>query len=934
MKQTESKYQCIPFWSWNDELDEEGLVKQVEWMHEQGVGGFFMHARGGLKTEYLGEQWFKCIEACSKKAQELGMEAYAYDENGWPSGFVGGKLLDDIENHDKYLTAEYGPYDKNAMASYDVSGDSLKRVTEGENCLNVYEHYAASTADIMNGEVVDQFIALTHEEYKKRDTYGLKGFFTDEPQYYRWGVPYSKVVKPYFKEVYGEDLLDGIGFLFEKKEGYRAFRYKYWKALQELMLKNFAKKIYDWCDENGYNLTGHYVEENLMGTQMWCCGGIMPFYEYEHIPGIDWLGRGIGSKELAAKQVGSVAQQLGKKQIISETYGCCGWDVTPLELKWIAEHQYVGGVNLMCQHLLPYTEHGQRKRDYPAHYSDINPWVKKNFREFNDYFSVLGKTLAESNENVNVGILHPIRSTYFEYDRRRDDNHWCVKELDVAFLDLIEDFGAKQIPHHYLDETLLAKYGKVEGKKLVLGNCAYEYVVLPKMYTMDKTTEALLREFVKVGGKVWLSDAKPEYLEGEKYDYDYLESNVTLADIQKAEAVAEESAIIRTAYRTADNGEKFIYAMNRGGATTVKFNLKEGQCFKAYDILKDEYYNLPAEVHFDEWQSYLLYIVEGKGEAQKALKPLTLGKKFTVTNVPENYLTLDFVRYSEDGVNYSEPIHHMGVFNEMLQKRYKGKLYLKYEFTVEDIPEKCVLLAEDTNTVWVEFNGEKVEKKGVYEVEKYTFVYDLAGKMKKGKNEVVILIDYFQSEQVYYALFGENVTESLKNCLAYDTDIEAVYLMGSFGVAGDFKAGKNDKIVIGDNFRLVAQKKEVTDLVEEGYPFFAGDICLKQTVNVEDTNSELFIDDRFQMIEVKVNGQYAGKMMFSKRLDLSNYLVKGENEIELILTVGNRNLYGPFHTKEQENFSVGPYTFERMGTWENGKSPLLCDGYAFVKTIV
>ena len=190
MRETEKKYQCIPFWSWNDELDEKGLVEQVEWMNENGVGGFFMHARGGLKTEYLGEKWFDCIKACSEKAEELGMEAYAYDENGWPSGFVGGKLLDDIENHDRYLTFKIGEYDENALVSYDMSGAGLRRINEPcENCLNVYQHYAASTADVLNGEVVDKFIAMTHEEYKKRDTYSLKGFFTDEPQYYRWGTP-------------------------------------------------------------------------------------------------------------------------------------------------------------------------------------------------------------------------------------------------------------------------------------------------------------------------------------------------------------------------------------------------------------------------------------------------------------------------------------------------------------------------------------------------------------------------------------------------------------------------------------------------------------------------------------------------------------------------------------------------------------------------
>lgn len=87
-----------------------------------------MHARGGLKTEYLGEKWFRCVEACCKRAQELGMEAYAYDENGWPSGFVGGKLLEDLENHDRYLTYEIGEYDEKALVSYDISGEALRRV--------------------------------------------------------------------------------------------------------------------------------------------------------------------------------------------------------------------------------------------------------------------------------------------------------------------------------------------------------------------------------------------------------------------------------------------------------------------------------------------------------------------------------------------------------------------------------------------------------------------------------------------------------------------------------------------------------------------------------------------------------------------------------------------------------------------------------------
>ena len=130
-KEVPNKYRSFPFWSWNDELDEKELIKQIDWMHENGIGGFFMHARGGLTTPYLGEKWFSCVRACLKRAKELGMEAYAYDENGWPSGFAGGKILEDESNRDCYLTYTIGEFDPKADVSYDISGEKLVRCNKG-----------------------------------------------------------------------------------------------------------------------------------------------------------------------------------------------------------------------------------------------------------------------------------------------------------------------------------------------------------------------------------------------------------------------------------------------------------------------------------------------------------------------------------------------------------------------------------------------------------------------------------------------------------------------------------------------------------------------------------------------------------------------------------------------------------------------------------
>ena len=935
MKQVEKKYRSLPFWSWNGKLDKDELVKQVEWMNEKGIGGFFMHARGGLTTEYLGKEWFECIEVCAKRAKELGMEAYAYDENGWPSGFAGGKLLEDIENHDKYLTCSYGDYDESAMASFVVGKRALKKAKAGDTeCLNIYENYSASTADILNPEVVDKFIELTHEEYKARDKYGIKGFFTDEPQYYRWGMPYTKVLPEYFERVYGESIYDGIGLLFEKKEGYRDFRYKYWKALQSLMLDNFAKKIYEWCDKYGYKLTGHYIEESCLCGQMNCCGGIMPFYEYEHIPGIDYLGVRI-TEEMGAKQADSVAAQLGKKQVLTETFAACGWDISPLQLKVIAESQYVAGVNLMCQHLLPYKENGQRKRDYPSHFSDVNPWIKKSFDSFNGYFSYLGKLLANSLEYVNVGVLHPIRSAYFDYEVNSREPYNGLIDLEKPFYALMTKLCNMGIGHHYLDESLLAKYGKVKGTQLILGKCKYDYVIIPTIYTMDKTTEALLKKYISNGGKVLLYGKKPQYLEGKKYSYDYLKTNTSYGEIQKNQPYAivqGKDCDVRCAYRTDKKGRSFIYAVNLGKETDVSFKLKEGTSFKSYDILSDKYESVPTRLHFDMGQSYILYVDNEKPQKQKNLKKLYLEDSYTIKGEVDNFITLDTLSYSFDGKEYTSPRYHLCAFDELLHKKHKGKVYLKYEVNIDTCPQKCLLLAEKTSITSMKVNGKTVKAEGESPLELAKLCYNIADKLKKGKNEIVMTIDYYQGENVYYALFGENVTESLKNCLAYDTDIEPVYLVGDFGVYGSF-TDVDDKLVSGEGFYLGEQKKQVISLIKDGYPFFSGELTLTQKVNLSDTGYELCVPKQFHLIDVRVNGKYVGRMMFSKRLDISHYLKAGKNEIELTVTLGNRNLLGPFHTHGEHEF-IGPDTFERFGTWQNGKSKHYNPKYTFVKGIL
>ncbi len=90
LEQPPAEFRGAPFWSWNGRLEETELRRQIRVMRDMGFGGFFMHSRLGLNTEYLSPEWFRCVNACIDEAKKLGMSAWLYDEDRYSSGSVGG----------------------------------------------------------------------------------------------------------------------------------------------------------------------------------------------------------------------------------------------------------------------------------------------------------------------------------------------------------------------------------------------------------------------------------------------------------------------------------------------------------------------------------------------------------------------------------------------------------------------------------------------------------------------------------------------------------------------------------------------------------------------------------------------------------------------------------------------------------------------------
>lgn len=899
-----TEYKSIPFWSWNSTLDEAQLCRQIEDMHKAGMGGFIIHARTGLQEEYLGEKWFSCISACLKKAGQLQMKVWIYDENGWPSGFVGGKLLENEIYRARFLEYQVGAYDPSAFAIFVETETGYKRTENPIQGIreyhNVYLRVSPANTDILNPKVVDAFIGETHEKYYERfpDSFGkeLVGFFTDEPQFYRWATPYTPCAEPYF-----EDIRDGLIWLFVKDEAGWAFRTKYYSVLNTLYTESFYKKLYDWCESHHCKLTGHSVEEGCLHGQMYGGAAVMPSYAYEHIPGIDWLGREC-TVETAPRQVASAASQLGKKQILTETFGCCGYDVTPRELKSIGQAQYFHGVNLMCQHLYPYTLAGRGKTDHPPVFSPHGNWFE-GFGIFNTYFDRLGCIVTNTEDRYDVAVLHPIRAVWLEYLRSEDDQ--SVMRMQRQYGQMIETLRRRGILFQFVDEAILEKHGSIENGCLRVGRSLYDKLIIPDMLSLGARTSSLLQAYT---GKLLLM-GELTHIDGKRQTVP-LRSNTTmdeLAALRQIPFSCQDGNTVLTARKGELGDFLFLQNVSPTDNSTVCFqNIASRYCKLDLEQLETE--PISDTLTLKPWEGVILLRDENACPAAYTETAQDITDRFSVTGVSDNYFVMDWVQISKDGAKFWEKLPVPGCFEMLLRENYQGRLFVRHTFTVQDkIPLK--LMMERARLLSAKVNGQDITlRNSTFDV---NFVEaDITEALKPGENEFVYALDFYQHEGVHFALFDPMATESLRNCLYFDTSIENVYLQGDFTVDENMVLSKRS-----------AYPPVTSRLYQEGYPFFKGSLTLSGTFSWDGAGVvRLMPQGRFMTADLTVNGHKTSIVLDDAR-DITALAQKGENTVSITLYSSLRNLFGPHHFKlNPEPTGVSPDHFEFRGQWHDGKT--------------
>ncbi len=552
-----SCYRGAPFWAWNGIPDRARLQKQIKIFKEMGFGGFYIHARTGLSTPYLGPDFLDAVAYSVQLAERENMQVHLYDEDRFPSGSVGGLIgknprfrartlslsktylpgllprEEAMEKGTDYLVGAYriawnpdGTMHTYTRV-YDVPQENLYYAYSVVNRNEAWFN-GSCYADLLNPDAVRAFIQNTHEVYKARfgDKFGksIPTVFTDEPQLSVYGwydspcrnsiqhCVWSDCLPDVFwdsVQIRLEDVLPEVFFLRENHD--REIKYLFYKVVGEQFARAYADQIGAWCDENGLLFTGHYHSESSLSGQTCTAADLMRQYRAFSLPGIDILRDSM--EFTTVKQANSIVRQYGREGLMCELYGVNHYDATLADYKFMGDWLSALGVTFRVPHLSYLTMEGEAKRDYPPSFGYQSPW-SPYFESLETHYARLNMLLKNGKPVVKIAVLHPAES-FWLYCSNMEQDAFARQNANEVLSFITDTLVEGMLDFDFLSESLLPTSWNADTMRF--GEMDYDVILVPPLKTIRKTTLSILTAFARSRAVLFVGDC-PERVNGKLSD--------------------------------------------------------------------------------------------------------------------------------------------------------------------------------------------------------------------------------------------------------------------------------------------------------------------------------------------------------------------------------------------------------------------------------
>ncbi len=545
-----------PFWFWNDTITPDGINWQVAQMAAQGMRGFFIHSRQGLKDPaYLSEAFLDRVCTAVAAARQHGLVVHLYDEYPYPSGAAGGLVT---QGEPEFLATEL------IQSTHEVPGGPLRLELLPGKVLSLLA-FPVSPAHIDWDHPLDLSAAvgmvLDEDDYQETGLtrYNQKRYFANRPrpvlqatlppgqwriissqqrvvEGHKYWKNFSDVLNPAavsrFMELtherYNRRLGDQFGqtvrwiFTDEVVPGWsarlpEAYRAEYGRDLLPLLpaLHDPAHPLHLQLSLELHRLKLKLFEKVFEEPRsIWCRANGLAYaaekpslrfsqLRYQDIPGcepghvkaggvLDLLQPSLRGN---ARATASAAYFYGKDGALDECYHSLGWSATLEDIRWMADAQLLLGIRYLVPHGFFYSTHNLRKHDAPPSLFFQAPYWPL-FGRLSQRVEQIGRAFEGTYIDARLAVVDPTAGLPSSADQ-------------AAYACLLQALMGAHLDFHIVDTDVLAA-GKLAAGQVRLRDLAVCTVLMPPMAALEPELLAWLEQFRLAGGQVVMCPANFE----------------------------------------------------------------------------------------------------------------------------------------------------------------------------------------------------------------------------------------------------------------------------------------------------------------------------------------------------------------------------------------------------------------------------------------